>query len=311
MDKICKICNKTFENDNHFWLDHHLSKESYYRKYFPRFCKLTQKPIPFKSSDQYLSQDFLGKNELKKWLKENPEEGKEYCLNFLEKRFNEGKSLFAPSQVELRSLCCPTIVWYSNFFNYNSECSNIGMKTKFYYNLDESSFKLKNSFNGTIYIDTREQKQLSFKKLGLKEVVKKLDYGDYCSDSSIHKHLFFERKGLSDFISTLSGGYDRFCREIERAKENDHYLIILVESPITDALAFNMLPYVSRKIKASPSFVFHKVRELMQKFDNIQFVFVNNRESASKLIKTIYSMDSDAIKYDWQYLIDKKIVLND
>lgn len=310
MDKFlyaeCKICGAKSVEPFHFWREHHSKEADYCLTHERRVSKLTGEPIKFKNREFYFNSDFNDKNEFKAWIKANPEEGKTYSIDFLENRFKSGKSIYAPSQVELRSLCCPNILWYQKFFNYNLQCSSIGMNVRFKYNLKDEELEPPFLFKGTVVIDTREQRALSLSKLGITEVSRKLDYGDYRAEDSVNNHIFIERKSLSDFVSTLSGRYDRFCREIERAQSNNHYLIILVEESISNAMYFNKLPHVSKNIKASPEFVFHKVRELMQTYPNIQFVFVDGRVKAAEFLQKIYSLSIDPSSLDLQYLLDAK-----
>ena len=80
----------------------------------------------------------------------------------------------------------------------------------------------------TIIIDSREQKPLVF---GCDWVRKKLHVGDYgakFSENHIHSTIF-ERKGISDLFSTLSTGYFRFRKEIDRAEKSKTRLIIAIE----------------------------------------------------------------------------------
>ena len=45
-------------------------------------------------------------------------------------------------------------------------------------------------------------------------------------------NTYIERKSITDFIGTMSGGYERFKREVERAREQDAKLIVLVEESL-------------------------------------------------------------------------------
>ena len=119
---------------------------------------------------------------------------------------------------------------------------------------------------------------------------------------------YIERKSITDFIGTLSGGYDRFCREIERASAADVDLIVLVERPIQECLSFQYLSYVSKKIKVTPEFVFHNVREIIQKYPNVQFLFVDGREECVRVMKNIFFSDGHFRNYDLQLMYDLKLL---
>ncbi len=86
-------------------------------------------------------------------------------------------------------------------------------------------------------VDSREQLPLDFKVGGLiSEVrVEKLDYGDYQAlylDGE-RSTVVFERKSRSDLWTTMaSKEYNRFRREMERAKRDKAMFVIAVEGTI-------------------------------------------------------------------------------
>ncbi len=85
-------------------------------------------------------------------------------------------------------------------------------------------------------------------------------------------------------------------------------MIVLVEESINNALAFNMLPHISKNIKASPDFIFHRVRELMQEYPNLQFIFASGRPRASEILTKIYTINQDPTLLDWQFMVDSKLI---
>ena len=113
---------------------------------------------------------------------------------------------------------------------------------------------------------------------------------------------------LSDFIGTLSGGYERFIKEIERAQEADAYLVVLVEDNLNNAMSFPYLPHISKKVKATPEFIFHRVRDIIQKYPHTQFLFVNGRKEASRVIERIFTCGCVHEKVDLQYAYDTKVL---
>lgn len=303
MDKAynkCLLCGESSVQPSHFWKEHRVKEADYCTQNYPRFSKLTKDRIVFKNRNQYFESDFNNKNELKKWIKENPDTCLDYCLSLLERRYTTGKAIYSLSQVETRTLCIPSVAWYNSTCNYNVECESLGFKTRFRYLVEPVA---KRAAPVKMQVDTREQKPLVFDSA----VRQTLKYADYASE--LNPRVFVERKSLSDFISTLSSGYERFQREIDRAQVDNNYIFVAVESDLTPALSFEYLPQISRKIKASSDFVFHRVRELMQKYNNIQFVFLENRKQMVEFIKKLY-LTKEPELYDWQFLLDtKKIVL--
>lgn len=90
-----------------------------------------------------------------------------------------------------------------------------------------------------ILIDTREQNPLDFNHEFVTEIkTMKLDVGDYAVEfaNGYVPPVRFERKNLTDLFGTLGKGYDRFKREIERAKVSDTKLILIVEGSLGKVL---------------------------------------------------------------------------
>jgi len=311
MNVICKIDGKEFKDEKslHFALKGYgLNKVKYYQKYYERRDLLTGELINFKTKEQYLNSDFNDKNNMKRWLKQQTiEKAQQYCKDLLTKR-KELKNLFySPTQVELRTIMAPSIIFYNKIFkDYYDICSSIGLENKFVHpNLIGDQFKNKLTQKDTIFIDTREQSWLKF---NIPFEIKTLSFGDYaCSNDNCG--CFIERKSLSDFISTLSvKNYDRFRNEIQRVKKDNCYIIVMIEETLSDALSFQYLPHISKKIKATPEYIFHNVRELLQDYDNLQFLFVDGRKEMTRLIESIFASKCFYKKIDLQLAYDMKIL---
>lgn len=311
MSVICKVDGKEFKDEKSLHLalrGYGLNKEKYYHTYFPRKDLLTGEPINFKSKDQYFSHDFNDKNNMKKWLKDQPiEKAKEYCKELLIKRKKEKNLTYSPSQVELRTIMSPSAIFYNKIFeDYYDLCSNIGLENKFIHPKNISNqFKNKLNLKDTIYVDTREQNWLKFET---PFEIKTLPYGDYtCNNDNCN--CYIERKSLSDFISTLSvKNFDRFKNEIEKAYLNNSYLVVVVEEKLANALSFQYLPHISKKIKATPEYIFHNVRELLQTYNNLQFLFVDGRNEMKRMIETIFASKCFYKKVDLQLAYDMKLL---
>jgi ERCC4-type nuclease len=182
------------------------------------------------------------------------------------------------------------------FPDYYQLCADLGFKNK--YKLID---KLPN--NDTPYfvqIDTREQRLLAFEGA----TVEKLNFGDYKLHDSKEYAVYFERKSLNDFVGTMSSGYERFTREIGRAEKFNSHLIIIVENPIVEALNFNRLEKKSFTTRTTPQYIFHNVREIIQKNPHVQFLFVHGRNTAMKVMKRIYQMGDIYKECDLQWLYD-------
>jgi len=310
----CKICNDFFKNDTA--LHRHLRAHKvlvvdYYHAHFPRKDLHTGDLIKFKNKNQYFSEDFNDRRSMKKWFESStPEETKKYCHGYLQKRIKEKELNYSLCEVEARSLMCPPIPFLENAFgDYYGYCKeNFSLKNK-YTKYPEKIVFPKDIGTGSInyklyeiYIDTREQKPLKF---NFPTQVQTLKFGDYCfSNSKLSMNTYIERKSITDFIGTLSGGYERFTKEIERAKEENAKLVVIVEENMNNCLNFKFLPYVSKKIRATPEFIFHNVRALLQEHDNLHFLFVKGRAESSRVIERLFLFASQYNEIDLQLAYD-------
>jgi hypothetical protein len=311
MDNKCAVCQQPFNDDKtlHRHLrTHKLIQSEYYQTYFPRYDRYDNSIIKYKNKEYYFNTEFNSKSNFVKWFHSIPiETAKQYVKIFLLNRKMTKSLIYAPSQVELRTLMVSGIKWIEkNFGNYRELCTQLGFINK---------FKQFNQFNNQIqldkrriiYIDSREKNLVQFNNV--KSIIKKLDYGDYCfSDQDWSGNIFIERKSASDFIGTLSGDYERFEREITRAKEDNAYLIILVEERLDNLLNYKDLGYLNRNIRIAPEFVFHNVRVLIQKYPHIQFLFINSHKEIGEMIEKLFSIGEDIKQYDLQLLKDSDII---
>lgn len=277
-----------------------VSKEKYFTEYETRFCRQTKEKIPYKTLEQYLSTDFINKNEMKKWYKENPELAKTYTIELIKKRIQEKGIKKALCETELKSLGLPRIKYFLQNFDYKKLNKELGLNQYFNYSLVPEFHKK----DVKVYVDSREQKALSFAR---QEVVA-LNYGDYSSDSN--KKLVIERKNASDQISSF-GAKDnlaRLEREIQRAVEDGGYIVVLCEEDINTMLSFDYLPHLKRYTKVTPAILFHNIRYLIQKYDNIQFAFCKGRERMKEVMDKLFHLKTDVSRLDLQHLIAEKLI---
>lgn len=307
MDSICKICSEKFENDNSLHKHikvHKLRVIEYHQTHNPRYDLFDGKIINFRNKDQYFNTDFNSRSNLRAWIEAKPKEVvREYIYNLLLKRKDKKGISYSPSQVELRSLTMPPVSVYNDFFgDYYELCERAGLKNKYQnFNSVITGTKYDNSYK--IYIDNREQRPLDFNR---PTEAKTLKFGDYSfSDKGVTCNCYVERKSVSDFIGTLSGGYERFLREIDRSVENQANLIVVVEESLNNCLNFNKLPHVYQKnTRVTPEYIFHNVREIIQKYPSVQFLFVKNREESSRVIEKIFTCACAYKKVDLQFAYD-------
>lgn len=302
MEIICKICSNKFKDDvsfHHHLKAHKMRQSEYYQTHYPRNDRYDGSIIKYKNKEQYFNTEFNSRTSLKNWLfSVSPKAAAAYIQDVFIKRINRGKLKIAPTQVELKTMMVPGIKFINEKIeDYNTFCKNLGLELKFNKNnLDENAFK--DITKKYIFTDSREQKALEFDN---RTRIKGMSFGDYrMKDSSV----YIERKSINDAWGTLTGGYERFEKEIIRAKEAEAYLIVLVEGSFSELEKFPYQRQVYGKIKIPVEFVYHNIRELCQKYNHIQFLFVKDREEASRIIQKIFAADEQVKDVDLQYLYD-------
>lgn len=303
--RFCKICNQEISKLAHFYRNHDLKLEEYIVKYFPRTDLFDKSPIIYKTTEQYFSADFNNKNNLKQYLKNLSKiDATNYCKDLLRKRKIEKDLKYCPLQIELVSLpCFPPVNYLSTLFNYYEFCEEIGLINKVK-SISDFNLQIEDTGDNYIIIDSRENQPLKF---DIECKVEKLEFGDYHFTGN--SNLYFERKSLPDFCSTLSCGLERFIKELERARLANAYLIMIVESKLQDALSFNHLPWMKRvKTKATPEFLFHNLRELIQRFPNFQPLFVDGRPQVVEYMMKGFLSGNIFKQYDLGLLYQLKLI---
>ena len=131
-----------------------------------------------------------------------------------------------------------------------------------------------------IQIDTREQRPLSFTHEWVEGVERvKLDYGDYrCryKDGTVSK-LVYERKSLGDLFGTMGKGYGRFKKEVQRCKDDEGQMIVIIETSVSKVLKG------TEHSKMSGVSVLRKLFTIWFRY-GIPFVCVGSRREASVYI---------------------------
>ena len=306
---ICRVCSKEFESEaalHKHIKAHKLLLAEYFQSYYPRYDKHSGEMIHWTNLEQYLKSDFNSRENLKLWLEKTELSiARNYCKEMLVQRKQTKNLIWSPTQVELRASMSPPVQWFNAAFeDYYCLCDEIGFKNRFEkFEKWEPSIKLDKRMK--IFTDSREQQPYSFSSV--KTEVKGLKYADYVfSNAEWSGKIAVERKSLNDFIGTISKGYERFGREIEKSIKDEAYLIIIVEETLSNAISFKSLPYLSKKIQASPEFIFHRVRELLQKYQNIQFLFAPGHKAAGEIVERLFSLGAQIKKFDLQLLFDVK-----
>lgn len=301
----CKICSQEFDTEKglHIHLKKHkIDLATYYTTYYPRLNLLTKEPLPFKNKKDYFSKDFTTIRQLIKWCeKEDKVKVKEYIIKKLKARIQDKKLKRAPNHLEIKISKLPPIDIYKKIFgSYGKACKSLNIEPLYGSGIDPVFLdKHFDCSDLKILIDTREQKPLKFK---ISESLK-LDFGDYTVGGEDYNYTYIDRKSEQDFKGTLSGGFERFKRELDRVKEFDSYLFIVVESDLKKLYKNNLFgPH-----KSNLEFVYHNMRLLTHEYANYcQFVFTGSRKQSEYIIPRILKMGKKLWNVDLQYYLDKE-----
>lgn len=303
----CKECRQPFKSERSLHAHikkHNLTVAEYYTRYYPRKNLLTGELLPFKNKSDYFRQDFSNRSQMLKWCTtiKNENTVKEYLIRKLRERINEKEAKVAPCHLELELCDLPAIDLYRDFFgSYAAVCKEIGAPPTYGKAITKNFFSddLQGCSEMNIFIDTREQKPLSFTS----STPMKLDFGDYTAGGEDYSYTFIDRKSEADFKSTLSVGFDRFKKELDRARSFNSFLYILVESDIDKIKKNNIFaPH-----RANLPYIFHNTKRLIRDYSDVcQFLFSGGRRASEYLIPRLLKFGKSLWKCDMQYYIDRK-----
>lgn len=303
----CAECDKEFASKaslHKHLKQHDLNLASYYTKHFPRKNKLTGDPLPFKRYEEYFERDFSTKQQLFKWCKEGPrQEVKDYTMSLLRKRHAKKNRKYGPFHLETKNSFMPPVGFYKELFgSYNHVCSQIGCEPLYNKNLPKDFFSSVIPNDLVVAIDTREQKPLKFEECDSE--ILKLDVGDYTTLGKYYNYTFVDRKSGNDLQTTLGkNNIDRFRREIQRASELDSYLFVVIESSVEKMIKENKV--FNRR--SNIDYTLRQIKDLCHDYPRVcQFIFVENRVNASKIIPRILMHGKKLWQTDMQYFWDYK-----
>jgi hypothetical protein len=300
----CKICGSQYNSQQQI-LSHIKSHQQTAEKYFPlNFNKKdlhTGELIKYKSFEQYFLVDFIDKRNMKQWLQSvDKRVACDYLKSKLETYCRIKQLTKAPTQSELKTISClpkADTFMYVCEQEFSEICRSLGLKNNFNYSVKHTQQDFTKYTGDEIVVDTREQQPLKFK--GLNIINSKLECGDYAK--STESKVVVERKSLGDFYSTLSGGFERFKREMARAAEMGIYIVVVTECQLKTVL------YAKRRFGAcSGDYIMHHMRQLCREFDNIQFVFADGKAEASKKTLFILEMNELVRNIDIEYWFEQE-----
>ena len=303
----CKICDSQFESERSLHAHikaHGILLSEYYITYYPRYNLYTNELIPFKDKKQYFSTYFSNSVEIEKWLATaDKEQAKDILLKILKERIISKNLQYAPNHLELKLLDLPEIKIYKEYFgSYNEACRKLQVEPLLNKSIKSKFFSLDENLRDVeILIDTREQTPLRFSK----SKSQKLDFGDYTASGEHYNKTYVDRKSEVDFKSTMTVGFERFKKELDRAKQFDSFLYIVTESSIDRVINNNSFgPH-----RSNLTFVWHQMRVLSHQYaKNCQFIFSGGRNRSEKLIPILLNAGEEMWYSDVQYHIDNRII---
>lgn len=307
MSITCKICGSKFRSERSLHTHikaHGILLAEYYTTYYPRYNLYTGELIPFKNKDQYFSTYFSNNVELEKWAATAEREHvQQILLDMLSKRIISKDLQYAPNHLELKLLDLPEIEIYKVFFgSYNEACRRLQVEPLLNKSIKSKFLKENKNLNDIeILIDTREQNPLKFPN----SKSHKLDFGDYTATGEYYSKTYIDRKSETDFKSTMTVGFDRFKKELQRTVDFDSFLYIVIESSTEKVIRNNNFgPH-----KSNLTFVWHQMRVLSHEFARrCQFVFSGGRKRSENLIPILLDAGPEMWHSDIQYYIDKRIL---
>ena len=299
----CKECDEGYKSLRS--LHAHIKKHDvllgdYYVKHFQRKDKLTGELLPFKKYDQYFNAHFINTSNMRKWCKTAPREDVEdFVINSIKDKLTSKGMEAGPPSLYLETAGLPDMEICKDVFgSYTETCKKFGMLPMLSGQMPKSFSK---DFSDTpILIDTREKQPLQFENSRML----KLDVGDYGVSGDFYDYTFVDRKSYQDFGATVTGGYARFVKELERGRSLGCFLFIVIECDFDQIYWKNKSVYK----KFNLGYVLHCMRTIQAEYsDCCQFVFSGSREQSVKLIPKILVLGSKLWKVDLQYFWNKEI----
>tara|TARA_R100000008_G_C3584145_1_gene170822 strand:- start:997 stop:1941 length:945 start_codon:yes stop_codon:yes gene_type:complete len=300
----CQECKQEFASERslhaHF-KKHNLTVAEYYTSFYPRYNKLNGEPLPFKTKEDYFASDFSTYQQMIKWCNaSDPQEVKEFLLGQLENRVKNKGLEYAPCHLDMRTKKLPPLSFFKKHFgSYTNACNELDIDPLYNKNIPDAFWDKNQEIEDLdIFIDTREQQPLKFNN----STEMKLDFGDYTIGGDHYDYTYVDRKSESDFKGTLGAGYKRFKKELDRCREFNSYLYIVIESDIKQIYKNNHRPH-----KSNLTYIFYNMRQIIKDYPRrCQFLFTGSREKSVELIPKLLYYGKRLWKVDMQYFLDTR-----
>lgn len=139
-----------------------------------------------------------------------------------------------------------------------------------------------------IIIDTREQRPWSFPP-HIPVEIGTLRTGDYALKGD--DHFAVERKSADDFVGTISLGWHRFIKELNRMDAANFAAKVIIVETDFETFCFRIrqgeiLPPDHEHTRCTPQFLMKRIAELTMR--GISVIFAGNAELASAIALRIF-----------------------
>lgn len=141
----------------------------------------------------------------------------------------------------------------------------------------------------TIIVDTREQRPWSFPP-HINVEVGTLKTGDYALKGD-ETHFAVERKSGDDFVGTISTGWHRFCRELNRMDEAEFAAKTVIVEADFETFCYRIrqgviLPPDHEHIRCTPQFLMKRIAQLTLR--GVSVIFAGNADYGSAIALRIF-----------------------
>lgn len=133
----------------------------------------------------------------------------------------------------------------------------------------------------TVIQDTREKKPWQFQLTGSIEdvVVRKLDTGDYSIEGMEDKFMLERKASVNELFVNLGIHWDRFTREMERAKSYKYKYLVIEATPTE-------IYYGSQYSKMSGKFIMARLMRIMTDYGVVP-IFCGKTPYATTMIEQL------------------------
>lgn len=144
-----------------------------------------------------------------------------------------------------------------------------------------------------IVIDTREQRPWGFPP-NVQTEVGTLRTGDYAIKGD-EENFAIERKSGDDFLGTISSGWHRFCKELNRMEESRFAAKVVVVEADFETFCFKLhqgaiLPPDHEHTRCTPQFVMKRLAQLTMR--NVSVLFAGSADyGAAIALRLLYERE--------------------